>query len=171
MYASFIACARFVHYGRFNTPPTMTYFCYRMLCVRSAAHSIAFLLGESASEPSSQKVGWHWKLNRRTHMCVCKQVALTCIISLRQNNDGSSSPDSTSSSIGDDEDGDTTRGNGAAPPPSSAAAAAAAAKLPLNQGCERVIRFCSPNNVASTLTPAHFAQVWATLARQQQYLI
>ncbi|CAM9418794.1 unnamed protein product, partial [Choristocarpus tenellus] len=27
-----------------------------------------------------------------------------------------------------------------------------------NHGCELTARFCSPTNVASTLTPAHFAQ-------------
>lgn len=85
----------------------------------------------------------------------CKQVALTCLISLRQNDDGSNA------SGGSDDDTEASSGETAAP----AAGAAAARKPTLNQGCERVIRFCSPSNVASTLTSAHFAQVTSYVTR------
>ena len=83
----------------------------------------------------------HFKTTRNSRGNTHEQVALTCLISLRQNDDGSNARSS-----GDGGEG-TSGGASSAPKP------------PLNQGCERVIRFCSPSNVASTLTPAHFAQV------------
>ncbi|CAM9355964.1 unnamed protein product [Scytosiphon promiscuus] len=89
--------------------------------------------------------GGDWLEERPNPSLSPKAVALTCIISLRQNDDGSGATTSTntSKSLGDDEvsGGDAQEGKSA-----------------LNQGCERVIRFCSPTNAASTLTPAHFAQ-------------
>ncbi|CAN0078026.1 unnamed protein product, partial [Hapterophycus canaliculatus] len=87
--------------------------------------------------------GGDWLEDRPNSSLSPKAVALTCIISLRQNDDGSGASTSTSASLSDGEEAGGDREAG---------------KPKLNQGCERVIRFCSPTNVASTLTPAHFAQ-------------
>lgn len=90
-------------------------------------------------------------------------MALTCILSLRQNDDGSGGDATTDDSRGD---GEAAGGDAAA---TTGGAGAKAMKPRLNEGCERVIRFCSPTNVASTLTPAHFAQVdRVAIARHQR---
>ncbi|CAM9622814.1 unnamed protein product [Ectocarpus sp. 8 AP-2014] len=95
--------------------------------------------------------GGDWLEERPNPSLSPKAVALTCILSLRQNDDGSGSDATTDDSRGD---GEVAGGDAAA----TAGAGAKATKPRLNEGCERVIRFCSPTNVASTLTPAHFAQ-------------
>lgn len=82
-------------------------------------------------------------------------MALTCILSLRYNDDGTGLEvgDPEKKSIAEDDDApDET-------PSAHFGNERRRRRRRLNEGCERVIRFCSPTNVASTLTPAHFAQV------------